>query len=89
MEKYLEKNLYWPPRLQFTTTAAVTVGVSFVIDENGKVTDAEVSMPFHEAFDKIALKIIKNSPTWLPGIAHNRKVKAYRRQPVTFTQEVD
>ncbi len=85
-KKYLEKNLYWPPGLKFTTPAAVTVGISFVIDENGKVINAEVSMPFHEEFDKIALKIIKNSPAWLPAFAHNRKVKAYRRQPVTFTQ---
>ena len=88
-KKYLQKNLYWPPRLEFKTAAAVTVGVSFVIDETGKVIDAEVSMPFHEEFDKIALKIIKNSPAWSPGIAHNRKVKAYRRQSVTFSQPED
>lgn len=86
-KKYLEKNLYWPTGLKFTTAADVTVGVSFTIDENGKVLDAEVSMPFHEEFDKIALKIIKNSPQWLPATAHNRKVKAYRRQPITFSQE--
>jgi antitoxin component YwqK of YwqJK toxin-antitoxin module len=84
--KYLEKNLYWPPGLKFTTPAAVTVGIGFAIDENGKVIDAEVFMPFHEEFDRIALKIIKNSPAWLPAIEYNRKVKAYRRQPITFTQ---
>lgn len=85
-KKYLEKSLYWPSGLKFTTAAAVTVGVSFAIDENGKVVDAEVYMPFHDEFDKIALKIIKNSPQWLPAISHNRKVKAYRRQPITFEQ---
>jgi antitoxin component YwqK of YwqJK toxin-antitoxin module len=84
--KYLEKNLYWPSGLKFTTPAVVTLGISFVIDENGKVISAEVSMPFHEEFDKIALRIIKNSPPWLPGAAHNRKVKAYRRQPFSFSQ---
>src|SRR6185503_19167524 len=46
-KKYLEKNLYWPPGLKFNTPAEVTVGVSFTIDENGKVTDVEVCMPFH------------------------------------------
>jgi hypothetical protein len=50
------------------------------------VTDAEVYMPFHEEFDRIALKIIKNSPAWLPAISNNRKVKVYRLQPITFTQ---
>ena len=85
--KYLEKNLYWPQRLEFKTAAAVTIGVDFVVDENGKVIDAEVWMPFHEEYDKIALKAIKNSPAWLPAISHNRKVKSYRRQPVTFTAQ--
>jgi len=84
--RWLEKKLYWPAHLEFTTPGSVTVGISFVIDENGKVTDAEVSMPFHDAFDKIALNIIKSSPPWQPAVAHNRKVKAYRRQPVTFVQ---
>jgi TonB family protein len=85
-KKYLEKKLYWPTGLQFTTPATVTVGISFVIDENGKVTDAEVSMPFHEAFDKIALKVIQNSADWQPAVVNNRKVKAYRVQPVNFAQ---
>jgi TonB family protein len=84
--KYLGKKLYWPANLAFKTPGSVTVGISFTIDENGKVTDAEVSMPFHDAFDKIALNIIKNSPAWQPARSHNRKVKAYRRQPITFVQ---
>ncbi len=84
--KYLEKNLYWPSGLKFSTAAEVTVGVNFTIDENGKISEVEVYMPFHAEFDKIALKIIKNSPQWLPALAHNRKVKAYRRQPITFSQ---
>ncbi|MBS1577811.1 MAG: energy transducer TonB [Bacteroidetes bacterium] len=84
--KYLQKKLYWPANLQFTTAGAVTVGIDFVIDETGKITNAEVSMPFHSAFDKIALDIIKSSPAWQPAVSHNRKVKAYRRQPITFVQ---
>ncbi|MEJ0104152.1 MAG: energy transducer TonB [Bacteroidota bacterium] len=88
-KKYLEKKLYWPAGLKFTTPASVTIGVDFVIDENGNVVDAEVSMPFHEQFDKIALSIIKSSPAWIPAMAHNRKIKAYRRQPVTFVQPED
>lgn len=85
-KKYLSKHLYWPSNLQFTTAAQVTVGVDFTVDENGKVIDAEVSLPFHPEFDKIALSIIKDSPAWTPATAHNRKVKAYRRQPITFAQ---
>ena len=83
--RYLERNLTWPEGLTFTTPASVTVGVSFWVDENGQVTDAEVSLPFHEAFDRIALRIIKNSPKWLPAIAHNRKIRVHKLQPVVFS----
>ena len=83
---YLSKNLYWPPNLEFSTGGSVTVGVSFIVDENGKLTNAEIYLPFHEAFDAIALKVIRSSPSWLPAYAHNRRVKAYFRQPVSFAQ---
>lgn len=86
-KKYLEKKLYWPTNLQFSTAAAVTIGIDFVIDENGKPQDIEVSVPFHPEFDKIAVSIIKNSPAWMPAIEHNRKVKTYVRQPVTFESD--
>lgn len=84
--QYLGKNLYWPNGLKFTTPASVTVGVSFWVDENGQVSDAEVYLPFHNSFDKIALQIIKNSPKWLPAISHNRAVKVQRKQPIIFYQ---
>jgi antitoxin component YwqK of YwqJK toxin-antitoxin module len=84
--KYLSKNLYWPAGLEFSTPASVAVGISFWVDENGKITGAEVETPFHDAFDNIALSIIKNSPNWLPAISHNRKVKVQKTQPVVFSQ---
>jgi TonB family protein len=84
--KYLQKNLHWPKGLAFSTSASVTVGVRFWVDEDGQVTDAEIYNPFHEAFDKIALRIIKNSPKWSPAILHNRKVRVEKRQPISFSQ---
>jgi hypothetical protein len=56
------------------------------VDEEGLIQDAEVTGSLHPDFDKIALEAIKNSPKWIPAIDHNRKIKAYRRQPVTFAQ---
>jgi TonB family protein len=85
--KYMEKNLYWPPGFAIKNTNRVVVVVSFVVDEEGRVQDAEVTVPFHKEFDSIALRIIKNSPAWKPAIAQNRKVKNYFRQPVTFQQD--
>lgn len=85
--KYLAKSLYWPRNLELTNTNSVTIGISFTINEEGKTEDVEVYVPFHPEFEKIAIRIIRNSPAWNPAISNNRRVKQYYRQPVTFAQE--
>lgn len=86
-KKYVEKNLFWPHGLRLANTTQVTVGVEFYISPEGKIIDAEITVPFHPEFDRIALNTIRNSPDWLPAIEHNRKVLQRFRQSVTFLQE--
>lgn len=84
---YLYKNMFWPNDYQLSATGIITVGVSFTINEEGKPEDIEMSVPFHPAFDKIAMDIIRRSPPWIPALSNNRRVKAYFNQPVSFQQE--
>lgn len=88
-QKYLTKGLYFPERYTIVNSDKAVVVVSFVIDEEGNVTDAFASTPFHPEFDKIAVQQIKKSPKWLPAVSHNRKVKQNMRQPVIFSQEYE
>ena len=83
---YLSRTLYFPDQFQFTNGDEATVVVTATINEDGRVTDAEVEVPFYPAFDKIALDAVRRSPNWIPAIDHHRKVKDYIRQPVTFSQ---
>jgi TonB family protein len=85
-QKYLYKRLFFPERYKLANADQAVVVVQWVIDESGTVTDVEVIAPFHPDFDKIAVEAIRKSPKWIPAISHNRTVKAYRRQPVTFQQ---
>jgi outer membrane biosynthesis protein TonB len=84
--KYLQRSLYFPSQWKISGADEVVVVVDWAIDEDGKVVDAWVSAPFHPEFDKIALEVIRKSPQWQPCISHNRRIKDYRRQPVTFSQ---
>jgi TonB family protein len=84
--KYLSRTLYFPDQYKFSNGDEATVVVSATINEDGKVMDAEVVVPFYPAFDKIALDAVKRSPNWIPAMDHHRKVKGYIRQPVTFSQ---
>lgn len=85
--KYLNKNLYFPSHMKFTEPGKAVVVIGFAIDEEGKVTDAYVETSLHPEMDKAAMNVIRKSPRWHPAINHNRRVKAYRRQPVTFSQD--
>lgn len=86
-QQYLADKIYWPNSYTLTNTDRVTVVVSFTINEDGNTENAFVSTPFHQSFDRIALDVIKKSPAWQPALEHNRKVKQYVRQPVTFMQQ--
>ena len=86
-QKYLAKHLYFPDRYKLTNTDRVTVVIAATIDEDGKVTDVFVDIPFDPRFDNIAIDIMKKSPPWVPAIFHNRRMKFYVRQPITFLQE--
>ena len=85
-QHYIRKKLYFPPNYNIVNSDSAIVVVDFVISEEGDVEHVYVSTPFFPAFDKIAQNAILNSPKWVPAIRHNRKIKAYRKQSVTFSQ---
>jgi TonB family protein len=63
-----------------------TVYIQFVVDSDGKVTDVKVIKSAAPELDKIALNIIQQSPRWEPAVQFNRNVRAYRKQPITFSK---
>ena len=60
------------------------VVVSFVINENGQVTDPEVLRHVDKDLDKEAIRIIKSMSRWIPGEHKGKKVKVRFTLPVQF-----
>lgn len=58
--------------------------VSFVINENGQVTDPKVLRHVDKDLDKEAIRIIKSMPRWTPGEHKGKKVKVRLTLPVQF-----
>lgn len=58
--------------------------VSFVINENGQVTDPAVLRRVDKDLDKEAIRIIKSMPRWIPGEHKGKKVKVRLTLPVQF-----
>lgn len=61
---YMEQNLKEPEHIDIPKGKRKIVIVAFNIDENGKVDNAFVKVPFHPEYDKAALAIFNDSPAW-------------------------
>ena len=58
--------------------------VSFVVNENGQVTDPVIKRSLDPILDKEAIRIVKSMPRWIPGESKGKKVKVRYTLPVKF-----
>lgn len=83
MRKYLVENIKYP-----AVAGEVGVGrvfVSFVIDKDGSVTDAQVVRGVDPLLDKEALRVVNAMPKWKPGIQYGKAVKVKYTVPINFS----
>ncbi|MBN1115770.1 MAG: TonB family protein [Bacteroidales bacterium] len=82
-QKYIQANIQYPVEAQ---DAAISgkVFVQFVVDENGKVVDVKVIRSVDKLLDEEALRVIKASPNWTPGIQRGKPVRVQFVIPVVF-----
>ncbi len=85
---FLEKNLN--PNVPVNNGAKAgtyTVWIQFVVDKNGNVSDIKALSKHGYGMEAEVIRIIRKSPAWKPAMQFGRLVKAYRKQPVTFSIE--
>jgi protein TonB len=81
---YLNSNLHYPERAENIHKEGEVI-TQFVVDEQGKVHSAEIVQSVEYSLDQEALRIINESPNWIPGTINGKKVKSYKKQPIAFT----
>jgi periplasmic protein TonB len=81
--RYLQRMLRVPGELE--SGDRKTVRVKFVVNANGEVTDAVITMSGGKEFDKEVMRVIARMPKWKPGKQRGKPVASYFTQPVTFT----
>ena len=60
-----------------------TVLIGFIVETDGSLSEIKViSGP--ELLQDAALKVIKESPHWVPSIQNGIEVKSYKKQPIIF-----
>ena len=83
--KYLYKTLQYPQDAQDNEIQG-TVVVQFIVDKEGNVSEVEAISGPNELRAE-AVRVIKKSGKWTPGIQNGQKVKSYKKQPIVFKLE--
>ncbi len=81
--KYLKSNLRYPSSAQENNIQG-KVYVSFVVDKNGSLSDLQIIKGIGNGCDEEAIRVLKSSPAWKPGMNDNKPVKTSYTLPVTF-----
>jgi protein TonB len=80
--KFLSENLTYPDKAVRKNIQG-TVVLQFIVCTDGSVCDIEaISGP--PLLREAAVKALKNTPNWTPAVQGGKKVKSYKKQPITF-----
>jgi len=82
--KYLGKTIRYPAVARENNTQGRVV-VSFVCERDGSLTDIKVARGIGDGCDEEAIRVIKASPHWKPGIQNGRPVRVMYSVPINFT----
>ena len=81
--EYLRKNMKYPAICRENNVQGKVV-VSFTIDTDGSITDAEVVQSVDPLLDAEALRTISQMPTWKPGKKDGNIVRVRYSVPINF-----
>ncbi len=80
---YLHQNAQFPAEA-LKTHLSGSVYVGFVVDEQGRICDAEVVKGCGHGFDEEALRLIRLMPWWQPGRVAGQPVRVARTLRISF-----
>ena len=81
--KFLYKNLKWPDKSGMIDVQG-KVFVIFVVEKDGTLSNIHVIKSLYPEFDAEAIRVMRLSPKWKPGIQNGRIVRVYYTTPIPF-----
>ncbi len=83
LNAYISSHLFYP-EIAKTQNIQGKVIVSFVVNEDGSVSDATIVRGIGGGCDEEALRMIRSMPHWKPGNQNGTPVKIYYTLPIRF-----
>jgi protein TonB len=81
--KYLQRNLRYPNDAQEQNKYG-KVFISFVVERDGSISNVTLVRSVFGSLDEEAMRVIKKSPKWKPGIQNGRAVRVRYQMPISF-----
>ncbi|HEY4322395.1 MAG TPA: TonB family protein [Mucilaginibacter sp.] len=81
---YLGKSIRYPAVARENGTQGRVI-VSFVCEKDGSLTDVKVARGIGDGCDEEAVRVLRASPKWKPGIQNGRAVRVAYSVPISFT----
>jgi periplasmic protein TonB len=86
-KKYLGKNLHYPDDA-ISNGVSGTVWVQFIVNTDSTIHDIQaISGPTTGGLRNEAVRVIKQSGKWVPGIQNGYWERAYVKRPIQFVLE--
>ena len=83
MYKFIQKNVMYPDSARNHDISGRVV-VTFVVNEDGSLTDIKVKRSVSWDIDKEALRVVKLLPKFIPGKQQGKAVKVLFDLPISF-----
>jgi len=81
--RYLARSIKYPAKDRENNIQGKVI-LSFVISKDGTVTDVKIIRSVSDGIDSEALRVLKNSPKWIPGTAYGSPAKIRYSVPISF-----
>ena len=82
--KYLSKKINYPAIAKENNVQG-KVFLNFTVEKDGSLTDIKVVRGIGSGCDDEAVRVLKSSPRWKPGIQNGRAVRVSYTIPISFT----
>ncbi|TDQ09285.1 M56 family metallopeptidase [Pedobacter metabolipauper] len=82
--EYLKNTVKYPIMAQEANIQG-KVYLSFVVERDGALTDIKVDRRLGGGTDEEAVRVLKKSPKWIPGIQNGRTVRVKYNIPISFS----
>ncbi len=84
INKWLVDNIQYPQQAKIDNIQG-TVYVSFIVEENGSVSNVKILRGVDSYLDNEGVRVVSMMPKWSPGMQNNQAVRVQYNLPIRFT----